>query len=51
MRNRLAVLIAHPARNDNAFADGQAAMIEIQQQIVIVPAHLQMGKIRAAGFG
>ncbi|MNU10329.1 hypothetical protein D3C72_2574190 [compost metagenome] len=51
MGNWLAVLIAHSTRDDDAFANGQAAVIEVQQQIVIVQTHLQMGKIRAAGFG
>ncbi|MNF27343.1 hypothetical protein D3C84_79950 [compost metagenome] len=51
MGNRLAVLITHATGDNDAFADWQATVIEVQQQIVIVLTHLQMGKIRAAGFG
>ncbi|MNN50302.1 hypothetical protein D3C81_1648800 [compost metagenome] len=51
MGDRLAILITHTARDDDAFANGQATVIEIQQQIVIVLTHLQMGEVRAAGLG
>lgn len=50
MGNRLAILVTHPTGDDDALADGQAAVVEVQQQIVIVMPHLQVGKIRAAGF-
>ncbi len=46
MGDRLAVLIADPTGNQDALADRQATVIEIEQQVVVVRAELQMRKVR-----
>ncbi|MNQ72862.1 hypothetical protein D3C85_875740 [compost metagenome] len=50
MRDRLAVLVAHATGHDDALADGQAAIVEVQQQVVVMLAKLEVRKIRAGGF-
>ncbi|MNN07516.1 hypothetical protein D3C81_1203430 [compost metagenome] len=48
--HRFAVLVDHPAGNDDALTDRQAAVVEVQQQVMVVGAETQVGEIRAGGF-
>ena len=50
VRDRLAVLVEDPAEHDDALALGQAAVVEVEQQVVVVAAEPEVGEVRPAGF-
>ena len=50
VRNRLAVLIAHPTRQDDPLTDRQTTVVEIEQQVVVELTEFQVGKVRTTGF-
>ncbi|MNC42605.1 hypothetical protein D3C75_914240 [compost metagenome] len=50
IRHRLAVLVDDTAGDDDALADRQAAVVEVQQQVMVMGAEAQVGKVRAGGF-
>ncbi|MOA15878.1 hypothetical protein D3C78_1360610 [compost metagenome] len=50
VRDRFAVLVADAAGQDDALTDRQAAVVEVEQQVVVVRAELEVREIRAGAF-
>ncbi|MCY1446873.1 hypothetical protein D9M71_634650 [compost metagenome] len=51
VRDRLAVLVDHAAEHDDALAHRQAAVVEVEQQVVVVLAELEVREVRPGGLG